>query len=59
MLNQGFFSVQRYEQLALIDLNKYDLILHEAGVPPIHTPVSVLAALPAEVEVNPLVAEQA
>jgi hypothetical protein len=49
MLNQGYFNVQRYEQLALVDFKKYDLILHEAGVPPIHTPVSILQALPADV----------
>ena len=29
---------------------KSDLILHEAGVPPIHTPAKVLAQLPAEVK---------
>ncbi|MFX9073399.1 hypothetical protein ABTN28_19245, partial [Acinetobacter baumannii] len=28
----------------------HSLILHEAGVPPIHTPVSVLASFPAEVK---------
>ena len=27
-----------------------DLILHEAGVPPIHTPIATLAALPDEVK---------
>jgi len=28
----------------------HDLILHEAGIPPIHTPLKVLAALPEEVK---------
>jgi hypothetical protein len=28
----------------------HDLILHEAGVPPIHTPIQVLVDLPAEVK---------
>lgn len=27
-----------------------DLILHEAGVPPIHTPISVLSSLPEEIK---------
>ena len=31
-------SESRYKQLALVDFNKYDIIFHEAGVPPIHTP---------------------
>ena len=29
-----------------------DLVIHEAGIPPIHTPMSVLAALPPEVKKN-------
>ena len=36
----GYILKERYTQLALVDFNKYDLILHEAGVPPIHTPLS-------------------
>ena len=31
---------------------KSDLIIHEAGIPPIHTPMGVLAALPDEVKKN-------
>lgn len=42
---QGLMSQRRYEMLANIKWN-YSLIIHEAGVPPIHTPVSVLAKLP-------------
>ena len=43
---KGVFTKQRYE--ALVDVNwlSYDLILHEAGVPPIHTPTKVLEELP-------------
>jgi hypothetical protein len=37
---------QRYWSLVNKDWKKYNLILHEMGVPPIHTPVEVLAALP-------------
>lgn len=36
------FNRGRYEQLALKDLTKYDIIFHEAGIPPIHTPHSPL-----------------
>ncbi|EGR31487.1 hypothetical protein IMG5_108280 [Ichthyophthirius multifiliis] len=36
----GYLQKERYSQLALINFDKYDLILHEAGVPPIHTPLS-------------------
>ncbi len=45
---QNLMSQRRYEMLANIKWN-YSLIIHEAGVPPIHTPVSVLAKLPSNV----------
>ena len=44
--NKKVFKKARYEMLSGWDWNKYDCILHEAGVPPIHTPMKVLAALP-------------
>lgn len=47
---KGIFSKERYESLANIDFSKYDLILHEAGIPPIHTPISVLASLDEEIK---------
>lgn len=31
-------------------MNKYDLIFHEAGIPPIHTPIEILQNLPEEVK---------
>lgn len=45
----GLFSERRYKCLAERDFTKYDCILHEAGIPPIHTPMSELAKLPEEV----------
>ena len=33
-----------------IEFGKYDCILHEAGIPPIHTPISALLKLPDEVK---------
>jgi hypothetical protein len=36
--------------LAFIDFEKYDLILHEAGIPPIHTPMSILGSLSEKVK---------
>lgn len=41
---EGLFSARRLEEL--IDFRwDADLILHEAGVPPVHTPVEVLSSL--------------
>lgn len=45
MYDDGILNLSRYKQLAEIDFNKFDLILHEAGVPPIHTPIDVLGNL--------------
>lgn len=42
---EGLFSEIRYKFLAEKNFSKYDLILHEAGIPPIHTPMSELAKL--------------
>lgn len=49
LADEGLFSPSRAEDL--IDFPwHHSLILHEAGIPPIHTPVSVLAQLPGEVK---------
>ena len=48
--DNGLFSLERYEFLALRDLTKYDLIFHEAGIPPIHTSTATLALLPDSVK---------
>lgn len=42
--NKGIFTKARYEQLAFPKFTE-NIILHEAGVPPIHTSQKVLAAL--------------
>lgn len=48
---EGRMSAERMEQL--IGFNwQADLILHEAGMPPIHTPMEVLAAQPESVKRN-------
>lgn len=49
---EGKLSKERYTQFTSIDFGKFDLILHEAGVPPIHTPQHILAELPDEVKQN-------
>ncbi|KAL4474591.1 hypothetical protein ABPG73_016094 [Tetrahymena malaccensis] len=46
---QGIFGQKRYEQLANVKFNN-DIIIHEAGVPPIHTPQTVLASLPIHIK---------
>lgn len=47
---QGLFNKERYEQLAEKDFSKYDLIFHEAGIPPIHTPIETLQELPNKIK---------
>ena len=42
---KGFMTKKRMESL-LENIWTHDLIFHEAGVPPIHTPMKVLAGLP-------------
>lgn len=46
---QGVISRSRWDSLLAVPWDS-SLILHEAGIPPIHTPMSVLAALPEEVK---------
>jgi hypothetical protein len=49
---QGLFSPERYEFLANRDFTQYDVILHEAGIPPIHTSAQVLSLLPEKARKN-------
>ena len=46
MVDSGILSPHRYESLCNENKWKHDLIFHEAGVPPIHTPMKVLSSLP-------------
>ena len=46
---EGVLSASRARDLLDFPWH-HDLILHEAGIPPIHTPLRVLAALPDEVK---------
>ena len=46
---QGLFSQERLHQLLQFKWDA-DIILHEAGVPPIHTPLSTLIDLPDEIK---------
>lgn len=39
---KGLFSKERFESLSHKNLKKYDLVFHEAGIPPIHTPQKAL-----------------
>lgn len=47
---QGVFSHARAEDLRQLPLQETDLLLHEAGAPPIHTPLEVLLKLPTRVK---------
>jgi CRP-like cAMP-binding protein/glyoxylase-like metal-dependent hydrolase (beta-lactamase superfamily II) len=49
MYEEGVFTKQRYEALVGFP-EHHSAILHEAGIPPLHTPTSALAALPEEVK---------
>jgi hypothetical protein len=39
----------RYEEMVNRDFSKYDIIIHEAGIPPIHTPQSTFRDMDASV----------
>lgn len=46
----------RFEELTCFDFKfKHDIIVHEAGVPPIHTPTSVLKDLPEDIKHSMLI----
>ena len=47
--DNGFMTKERYDKL-MNNIWNHDLIFHEAGVPPIHTPMKVLASLPEEIK---------
>lgn len=49
MYEQGIFTPGRYEFLRNFPW-EYNIIYHEAGIPPLHTPVSYLASLPREIQ---------
>jgi len=46
---KGVLSAARAQDLRNLPLQDCDLLLHEAGVPPLHTPLEVLMALPKRV----------
>lgn len=41
-LEKKLFNKHRYEELARKDFSKFDVVFHEAGIPPIHTPQNIL-----------------
>ena len=51
LTQEGVLSAERAADLMDFAWNS-DLVIHEAGIPPIHTPMAVLAALPDEVKKN-------
>lgn len=48
--DQGVMSKARADDLNHLPLQETDLLLHEAGAPPIHTPLEVLLQLPQRVK---------
>ncbi|KAG7350581.1 metallo-beta-lactamase superfamily protein [Nitzschia inconspicua] len=46
---KGILSKKRADDLRQLPLQDCDVLLHESGAPPIHTPLSVLQELPQEV----------
>lgn len=49
-LFQGILTKERADDLRRLPMQDCDLLLHEAGAPPIHTPLSVLESLPSHVK---------
>lgn len=49
LYEEGILDQKRYEQLLDFPWES-DLIFHEAGVPPLHTPVQILAKLPKQIK---------
>ncbi len=49
MLNEGRIGTQRYDQLSQFPWDS-DVIYHESGIAPLHTPLTYLAALPPDVQ---------
>ncbi len=49
LLEKGIISQKRYEELSSFPWDS-DIIFHESGVPPLHTPVSFLASQPEEIK---------
>lgn len=50
LLEKGVLSKARADDLTELPLQETDLLLHESGAPPIHTPLDVLLALPKKVK---------
>jgi len=46
----GVLTPARADMLKNREWSKYDIILHEAGVPPIHTPTKILQSLSSEIK---------
>lgn len=51
LYKEGILSQGRYEELINFNWNK-DIIIHEAGTPPLHTPIEVLLSLPEKIKKN-------
>jgi CRP-like cAMP-binding protein/glyoxylase-like metal-dependent hydrolase (beta-lactamase superfamily II) len=49
MFDKGIFTRERFEDLVTFPAH-HSAILHEAGIPPLHTPTTALAALPDDVK---------
>ena len=50
MYEKGLMSAARRDQLLRFPWHRFDVVLHESGVPPIHTPLETLEAMPPEVK---------
>jgi CRP-like cAMP-binding protein len=49
MLEEGIISQARYEELSSFPWDS-DIIYHESGVPPLHTPIAFLNSLPNDIQ---------
>ena len=51
LFKDGILTEGRYKELTGFDWEK-DIIIHEAGIPPLHTPLDILLGLPEQVKKN-------
>lgn len=54
LLDEGRIDQQRFDQLSSFPWDS-DVIYHESGIPPLHTPLTFLASLPADVQARTVV----
>ncbi len=50
LLEKGIISKERYKELNSFPFEEADVIYHESGIPPLHTPIDYLNSLPEKIQ---------